>query len=133
MSKLIFDVKVPPIQTVDAICTSCNKKVESKAWTAYGNIPRVKSDLKKRYQRCPYCKEVFDHVKTEEAKPTWVKVATNEYKAVARGGDFLVWKDGYAWKCRYRKHGEKAPEWVERYFFKEGAMGKCEQNKNWVV
>ena len=134
-AKLEFIVKVPPEKLVIGICGNCGNEVERVKWGSYGYVRNVKRKMKEDHSRCGKCGSLFDHVKTDENKPTpkWVKVGTNEYKAVARDGDFLVWKDGYMWKSRYRKKGAKEPSWLERDFVLECAKNRCEKSKNWVV
>jgi hypothetical protein len=129
---LEFEVKIPPDKTVTGICGCCRKELETKKWYSYGYVPRLKVLMRQKFKACPYCATLFDHVK-DCATPKWVKIATNEYKAVARDGDFLVWKDGCMWKSRYRKKGAKEPSWLERDFVLECAKNRCEKSKNWVV
>ena len=134
-TKILFDIKVPPEKVIIAICQNCGKKIEQREWRSYGYIPQSKARIRDKWSKCPHCGLFFDHVGKGANKPTpkWVKVSTNEYKAVAKDGDFLVWKWGQVWKSRYRKKGVKEPLWVKTSFCIECAKGICERSKDWVV
>ena len=134
-ANLKLEVKVPPEKVIVCICGNCGNELERREWRSYGYISQAKARIKDKWTNCPSCGILFDHVKTEEKKPTpkWKKIGKNEYEAKVKDGDFLVWKWGVVWKSRYRAKGAKEPAWVETSFCVECAKGICEKNKKWVV
>ena len=60
----------------------------------------------------------------------WIRNSIGDWQAIGQYGDFLVWRDGTAWKGRYRSKDYKT-----HFFLPRGKLSEvkkiCEKNQFW--
>ena len=60
----------------------------------------------------------------------WQRNSIGDWQAIGEYGDFLVWRDGGAWKGRYRSTDHKM-----HFFLPRGKLAEvkkaCEKNQYW--
>ena len=130
LKKIVFAVELAPRELI-VKCPTCHVEIQRDSWENLNDFNRKRRMLTKAIAKCPYCGERFQP--KNRVNIPWEKTKDGDYIAKAKNGDFLVWKFGRGYKCRYRKYGEEAPDGVIWRRTKEDAMRTCELHPEWKI
>ena len=130
-AKVIISPDVKSKEIV-ATCSVCVTELSRDEWYSLGDYSRKMKQFKKSIAKCPYCGAVFKE-ETLKANIKWERTKDGDYIAKAKNGDFLVWKYGYGYKCRYRAYGAESPDGVIWKRTREEAMKVCKQHPEWKI
>ena len=118
-----------PGKELYAVCLTCNTEIVRKTWDGYIDFKYWRDKLKKQYTVCPVCKAKNKQPPVQ--LPTWSKRGNGDWLAMAKFGDFLIWKYGRAYKWRYREYGRESANCVGFASTLEIAKTMCEKHEGW--
>ena len=134
MEEKVKVVVAPDVKTKEivATCSLCRVELKREEWTTLGDYQRRTKRFKQTIAKCPFCGAVFKE-ETLKANIKWERTKDGDYIAKAKNGDFLVWKYGYGYKCRYRAYGAVYADGIIWKRTKEEAMRVCQQHPEWKI
>lgn len=62
---------------------------------------------------------------------TWQRLDNGDYMAEGESGDFLIWKDDWGWKSRYRSKDKVRHFFLPKVRYLADAKKQCEKNHFW--
>ena len=132
LKKILIDTIVHPKKEVVATCSVCRVELKREEWDTLGCHQRKKKEMEKTIVKCPFCGAVFKE-ENKKANIKWERTKDGDYIAKAKNGDFLVWKYGYGYKCRYRAYGAVYADGIFWKRTKDEAMKACQQHPEWKI
>lgn len=118
-------------QKVIVRCSECGGVVVTVPYKGYREYGCQRRTIKNQHFKCEKCGKSFENSR-RKALPHWERNG-GDYIASCATGDFIVWRYGYVWKCRFRLYGHKEPLWVKTAVAVECAKGICEKSIYWTL